>query len=317
MSMNLPEPLAPAAQTQRRIGFIGLGAMGGPIARHLCEAGHHVAGFDLNRAALDRLAQAGGTAASCAAEAAHGADLLIVMVVNGTQAEAVLFGQGAAAALPQGATIILSSTLPPDHAAAIAARLEGMGLLMLDAPVSGGVTGAEAGTLTVIASGPDAAYDLAAPAIRAYCGQLYRVGDRAGQGSTVKLVNQLLTATHIALTAEALALGARAGVDPSLLYEVVAHSAGRSFQFEKRAPRMIAGDHEPQSRVDIFLKDLSIALDAARGLNAPVPIAAAAHQVFTMAAGAGLGPKSDTEVLRVYESFGTLDVAELAKRTKS
>lgn len=315
--MDLPETPTPAAQARRRIGFIGLGAMGGPIARHLCEAGHRVAGFDLNHAALERLAQAGGTAASGAAEAARGADLLFVMVVNGAQAEAVLFGQDtAAAALPRGATVILSSTLPPDHAAAIASRLEEMGLFMLDAPVSGGVTGAEAGTLTVIASGPDAAFDAAAAVIRGYCGQLYRVGSRAGQGSTVKLVNQLLTATHIALTAEALALGARAGVDPSLLYEVVAHSAGRSFQFEKRAPRMIAGDHEPQSRVDIFLKDLSIALDAARGLNAPVPIAAAAHQVFTMAAGAGLGPRSDTEVLRVYESFGALDIAELAKGTK-
>ncbi|MCR0983855.1 NAD(P)-dependent oxidoreductase [Roseomonas populi] len=316
--MDLPEHVTPAAQATRRIGFIGLGAMGGPIARHLCKAGYRVVGFDLNRAALERLEQAGGTAAPHAAGAAGGADLLVVMVVNGGQAEAVLFGEGgAAAALPRGATVILSSTLPPDHAAAIALRLEGMGLLMLDAPVSGGVTGAEAGTLTVIASGSDAAYEAAAPAIRAYSGQLYRVGDRAGQGSTVKLVNQLLTATHIALTAEALALGARAGVDPTLLYDVVAHSAGRSFQFEKRAPRMIAGDHEPQSRVDIFLKDLSIALDAARGLNAPVPIAAAAHQVFTMAAGAGLGPKSDTEVLRVYESFGAVDVAELARRAKA
>jgi putative dehydrogenase len=93
----------------------------------------------------------------------------------------------------------------------------------------------------------------------------------------VKLVNQLLTATHIALSAEALALGTRAGVDPALLYDVIAHSAGRSFQFEKRAPLMIAGDHTPHSRVDIFLKNLGIALDAARALNAPVPIAAAAH----------------------------------------
>ena len=316
--MDLPESHAPMAGTGQRIGVIGLGAMGGPIARHLCSVGYRVAGFDLNRAALDRLEAAGGEVASDAAGAADGAGLLVVMVVNGGQAEAVLFGEGgAAAALPLGATVVLSSTLAPDHAAAIASRLAGMGLLMLDAPVSGGVTGAEAGTLTVIASGPDAAYEAAAPAIRAFCGQLYRAGDRAGQGSTVKLVNQLLTATHIALTAEALALGARAGVDPSLLYDVVAHSAGRSFQFEKRAPRMIAGDHEPQSRVDIFLKDLSIALDAARGLNAPVPIAAAAHQVFTMAAGAGLGPMSDTEVLRVYESFGALDIADLARRAKA
>jgi putative dehydrogenase len=294
--MDPSEPEATLTRRALRIGFIGLGAMGGPIARHLCAAGHRITGFDINPVALRRLEEAGGTAACSAAEAAEaaeaagGAAILFVLVVNDKQAEIVLFGEGGAvAALPAGATVILSSTLPPDQAAALAARLDEIGLLMLDAPLSGGVTGAEAGTLTVIASGPDAAYAAAEPALRAFSSKLYRVGKRAGQGSTVKLVNQLLTATHIALTAEALALGARAGVDPSLLCEVVAHSAGRSFLFEKRAPLMIAGDHTPQSRVDIFLKDLSIALDAARGLNAPVPIAAAAHQVFTMAAAAGLG----------------------------
>lgn len=315
-SMDLRNTSSTAIQTQQRIGFIGLGAMGGPIARHLCAAGFHVSGFDVQPEALQRLVKAGGHAAETAAGAATNADLLIVMVVNGEQAEAVLFGQGSAAAMPAGATVILSSTLPPAQAEAIAARLESMGLLMLDAPVSGGVTGAEAGTLTVIASGPDAAFDATGAAFRAFSSRVYRVGQRAGQGSTVKLVNQLLTATHIALTAEALALGTRAGVDPALLCEVVSNSAGRSFQFEKRAPRMIAGEHTPQSRVDIFLKDLSIALETAATLKAPVPIASAAHQVFTMAAAAGLGQSSDTEVLRVYEAFGALDIADAAKRPK-
>lgn len=297
-----------------RIGFIGLGAMGGPICGHLAAAGHDVAAYDIRPTAVDAAAARGARPAASVREAASDAQLLVLMVHNAAQADAVLFGQGgAAAALPAGAVVWLASTVAPAYARGLQASLRERGLGMVDGPVSGGATGAQAGTLTIIASGDAPSLRIAEPAMRACSSVIHQVGEEAGAASTVKLVNQLLTASHIALTAEALALGARAGVDPDVLVEVISQSAGASRQFEKRAPRMAAGDHAPQSTVDIFLKDLEIALDAARALRFPVPIAASAHQVFSMAAGAGDGPNSDTTVLRVYERNGGVDVAAARK----
>ncbi|KCV65905.1 NADP oxidoreductase coenzyme F420-dependent [Bordetella bronchiseptica 99-R-0433] len=297
-----------------RIGFIGLGAMGGPICGHLAAAGHDVAAYDIRPTAVDAAVARGARPAASLREAASDAQLLVLMVHNAAQADAVLFGQGgAAAALPAGAVVWLASTVAPAYARGLQASLRERGFGMVDGPVSGGATGAQAGTLTIMVSGDAPSLRVAEPAMRACSSVIHQVGEEAGAASTVKLVNQLLTASHIALTAEALALGARAGVDPDVLVQVISQSAGASLQFEKRAPRMAAGDHAPQSTVDIFLKDLEIALDAARALRFPVPIAASAHQVFSMAAGAGDGPNSDTTVLRVYERNGGVDVAAARK----
>lgn len=286
------------------------------MAARLAEAGHRVRGFDIAPAARDRLVAAGGMAAESPADAAADAAALVVMVHDARQAREVLFGaQGAASALRRGAVVWLACTVAPDDARAIGNELAAQGLDLdldlVDGPVSGGVTGAQGGSLTVMAGGSARAIDTLAPVFAACATRVFPVGP-VGAGSTVKLVNQLLVASHIALTAEALALGARADVDPAMLIEVITASAGNSVQFQKRAPRMAGGDHEPQSTVNIFLKDLGIALDAARSLQFPVPLASAAHQVFTMAAGAGFARQSDTNVLRVYERMGAVDVAAVA-----
>lgn len=300
---------------RQRIGFVGLGAMGGPICAHIARAGHDVAGYDLNPAAIEAVVAQGARAAASPAEAARAANLLVVMVHNAGQVDDVLFGAGQAAkSLPAGATVWLASTVSPDYAQSLQKRLNDRGLRLVDGPVSGGATGAQAGALTIIVSGEPEALAQAEAAMQACSSVIHPVGDAAGAASTVKLINQLLTATHIALTAEALALGTRAGVDPALLAQVISQSAGTSRQFEKRAPRMVAGDHERHSTVNIFLKDLEIALDAARALRFPIPIAASAHQIFTMAAGAGDGANSDTTVLKVYERNGGVDVAASASK---
>src|SRR5690242_20452844 len=181
------------AQRQDRIGFIGLGSMGLGMARSLLGKGFAVRGFDVRRQAVEALREAGGDAASSPAEAAEGTAILVVMVVNASQAETVLFGKaGAVEALPAGAVVMLSSTVPASFAAATAARLEQTGHLMLDAPVSGGAAGAAAGTLTVMASGPADAFAKAEDVLAAMAGKVYRLGERPGIGSTVKTVNQLL-----------------------------------------------------------------------------------------------------------------------------
>ena len=292
------------------VGFIGLGAMGTGMAKRLVAAGFDVAGTDVRGEAVAAFAAAGGRAAASPAEAASGADVLFVMVVNAAQADAVLFGEnGAVGALPRGSVVVLNSTVPASAAAALADRLAETGHPMLDAPVSGGTVGAEGGTLTVMASGPDEAFAKAGPALDAVAKKVYRLGDKAGIGSTVKTVNQLLAGVHIAAAAEAMALGTRAGADPRTLFEVISNSAGNSWMFSNRVPHMLDGDYTPLSAVDIFVKDLGLVLDTGRELKFPLPLAAAAHQLFLMAAAAGLGREDDAAVVKVFERLAGISVS--------
>lgn len=292
------------------IGMIGLGAMGAGMAGCLLRAGFAVRGYDVRAEAGAALAAAGGSAASSPAAAARDAGLLVLMVVNAAQAETVLFGpDGAAAALAPGAVVILSSTVPAAAARALAERVSAAGLLFLDAPVSGGVVGAESGRLTFMASGPPAAFARAEAALAAMGGKVYRLGDAPGLGSTVKAVNQLLAGVHIASAAEAMAFGVRAGADPRTLFEIISHSAGNSWMFGDRVPHMLDGDYTPRSAVDIFVKDLGLVLDAGRELRFPLPQAAVAHQLFLMAAAAGLGREDDAAVVKIFERLAGISVA--------
>ncbi len=193
-----------------RIAFIGLGAMGVPMAVNLVRAGHEVTGFDVRATALQPLVAAGGKAATSAAEAASaggGADLLWLMVVTGEQADAVLFEGGTAAALPRGAIVVAACTQAPALAKKTSQRLADMGLEMLDAPVSGGVAGANAAGLTIMVSGAEATLARARSVFEAVGKRIFDVGREAGMGSTAKMINQLLAGVHIATACEAMALG--------------------------------------------------------------------------------------------------------------
>jgi L-threonate 2-dehydrogenase len=289
------------------VGFVGLGTMGAAMAARLLAAGHTVHGFDVRAAAVTRFAERGGRPARDAADAAR--DLLVIMVHDAEQVENVLCGHaGALESLRPGATVWLASTVAPSYARDLGTRLDEAGVTLVDGPVSGGLAGATAGTLTVIAGGDPAVLDRARPVMAACAARVCRVGG-VGAGSTVKLINQVLTAAHIALTAEALALAARAGVDPRLVVDVVSSSAGTSRQFETRSPAMLAGDHTPTATVRTFLKDLGIAQDVAAELDFPMPLAAATNRVFTMAAEAGHADDGDTAVLRVYEDAAGVTVS--------
>jgi 3-hydroxyisobutyrate dehydrogenase len=299
---------------EMRIGVIGLGSMGMGMAMSLVRAGHHVAGSDVRATAMESLVEAGGHAGASPAAAADGAQLLILMVVNQAQVETVLFGtDGAVAALPKGAVVMLSSTVPAAFTEALDARLAASGHILLDAPVSGGAAKAKTGELTIMSSGSAAAYQVADPALAAVATTVYRLGDRPGIGSTVKTVNQLLAGVHIAAAAEAMALGTRAGADPRQLYEVISNSAGGSWMFQNRVPHMLDGDFTPLSSVEIFVKDLGLVLDTGRSLRFPLPIAAAAHQQFLAAAGSGHGGEDDAAVVKVYEAVAGISVARPKK----
>jgi putative dehydrogenase len=289
------------AQVKMPVGVVGLGAMGMGVALSLLREGFEVHAFDLRPEAVQKVVDAGGRRAGSLASMASRVDVLITVVVNAEQTEAVLFGEnGAAAHLRPGSVVIACATVAPDFAKALGQRLDDAGLLMIDAPISGGAAKAASGEMTVISSGSPAAYAKCQSVLEAIAGKLYKLGDEVGPGSVVKMVNQLLAGVHIAAAGEAMALAISAGADPGQVYEVITNSAGNSWMFENRVPHILAADYTPLSAVNIFIKDLGIVLDYGRKVVLPLPLAATAHQMYLQASAAGHGLEDDSAVIKMF-----------------
>ena len=285
----------------QNIGVIGLGAMGQGMAQSLRRAGYRVHVFDVRAETTQAFAAEGGVACASPADVAAQCGVVVSVVVNAAQTEAVLFGErGAAAALAPGSVFVMCSTVDPNWSVALEQRLAEIGLLYLDAPISGGAAKAAAGQMTMMTAGRPEAYAQAGKALDAMAANVYKLGDRAGNGSKVKIINQLLAGVHIAAAAEAMALGLREGVDATALYEVITHSAGNSWMFENRMAHVLAGDYTPLSAVDIFVKDLGLVLDTARATKFPLPLSATAHQMFMQASTAGHGREDDSAVIKIF-----------------
>jgi len=296
------------------IAFVGLGSMGLGMAKNLLKHGHKVIGVDPSAAARDAFTAAGGTIAATPAEAAKVADAVVVAVVNAKQVETVLYGEGGAvASLRKGGLVMQCATCPAAFVRTLDERLKAGGHELLDAPMSGGRARAEAGELTFMASGNARAFAAAESILSATSAKVFRLGDKAGIGSLVKTVNQLLAGVHIATAAEAMALAAKAGADTRAVYDVISASAGNSWMFGNRVPHMLDDDYAPLSAVEIFVKDLGLVLDTGHELRLPLPLAAAAHQLFIAAAGAGWGKLDDAAVVKVYEQAGDFKVSSPKK----
>ena len=301
----------PQNDRKNKAAVIGLGAMGMGMAVSLIRAGFDVAGYDVTQASIDRLAAAGGRGAQSPAEAAAGADAVICVVVNAAQTEAILFGEnGCAAAMPEGAVFISCATMAPDAARALAKRLEAQGRLYLDAPISGGAKRAAEGALTVLTSGPAAAYAKARPALSGMAQTVHELGGEPGIAAAFKMVNQLLAGVHIAAACEAIAFAGKLGLDLPKVYEVITGAAGNSWMFENRIPHVLDGDYTPLSAVNIFTKDLGIVMDMGRSTNFPVPMAAQALQLFTMTSASGMGRDDDASVARFYAATAGVTLPE-------
>jgi 3-hydroxyisobutyrate dehydrogenase len=258
-------------------------------------------GLDISPANIKRFTDTGGKVASDIAALTAECDAFLILVVNAAQTEAVLFGEnGLAAHAKPGSVIIAAATVDPSLPPVWEKQLSERGLHFIDGPVSGGAVKAEAGEMTVMASGKPEAFAVAHDVLEAYAGKVYRLGDHAGPGSTVKMVNQHLAGVHIAAACEAMALGIKAGADPHQLYEVICNSAGMSWMFQNRVPHILAGDYTPLSAVNIFVKDLGIVLDAAQKLTMALPLASSAHQLYLGASGAGFGQQDDSAVIKLY-----------------
>ena len=288
-----------------RVCVVGLGSMGMGAALSCVRAGLATSGIDLDAGRRNAFAAGGAEAVGASMADLPGSfDAAIVLVVTAAQARQVILGpDGVAARLAAGGAVMVSCTQSAEDARALGADLQAMGVLMLDAPVSGGAAKAAQGAMTVMASGSDAAFDALAPALEAVAGKTYRIGPQIGQGATVKVIHQLLAGVHIAVGAEAMALAARAGIPLDMMYEVVTNAAGTSWMFENRMKHVVEGDYTPSSAVDIFVKDLGLVTETGRSLGFPLPLASTAFAMFQQASNMGHGAEDDSAVIKTFSGI--------------
>lgn len=287
----------------QRVGFIGLGAMGAPMAKRIVSAGFELSVFDVRPENAEPLVEAGATTAGSPREVADGEDALVLMVVNAGQAEEALFGSdGAAETMSPESAVVVMSTVGPEAVRGLEGRLAERGVGLLDAPVSGGVARAERGDLLIMAGGPADLFEALRPVLAAMGSTVAHCGESVGDGQSVKLVNQLLCGVHIAAAAEALAYAEAMGLDPRSVYETIRHGAANSFMLEDRGERILEREFVPaKSALDIFVKDMGLVRQAAGEQGFRTPLADAAHRLYEVGSSLGLGGEDDSGVVRVFE----------------
>jgi L-threonate 2-dehydrogenase len=291
------------------IGFIGVGVMGRPMVSNLLKAGFPCTIYDVNPMPVEALVAEGATAANNAAEAARVSDIFVTMVVNDAQFAATLFEPGhAAQALRPGAVVIGMSTMSMKMVQDTAAHLRDLGIHYLDAPVSGGEVGAIDGSLSIMVGGPTSILELCTPLLTALGSNIYHVGQNVGEGQAVKMINQLMVCVHNAIAAEALAFGEKAGLDKAMLLDIISKSAGNSWIFSNRGPRMVSEQFSPpKSTLNILLKDLGFVVDTANNLGHPLILGSVTHQLYKMASIKGWGNLDDSILIKLMQGFAGLD----------
>jgi 3-hydroxyisobutyrate dehydrogenase len=279
-----------------KIGFIGLGNMGLPMAMNLVKAGHQVTGFDLVQSQLDTFFAAGGAVAVSANDAAQEADVLISMLPASKHVEGLYLGDSGLLANADSKTLLIDcSTISPKVAQAVATTAKAKGFAMIDAPVSGGTAGAQAATLTFMVGGDQAAVDYARPLLEKMGKNIFHAGG-SGAGQTVKVCNNMLLGIQMLGTSEALRLGIANGMDPKVLSDIMSKSSGRNWALELYNPCPGVMENVPSSKgyaggfgVDLMLKDLSLAVENAENLDASVPLGKMAQQLYDHHSKAGNG----------------------------
>ena len=294
------------------LGLIGLGIMGRPMVRNLMKAGYSLTIFDIDSSAVAALAAEGAAVGTTPADVAASTDVLITMLPDSPQVRDVYLGPGGAfEALRAGWLAVDMSSIAPSTARELAELASAAGAEMLDAPVSGGDKGAIAGTLSIMVGGSDEAYERALPILQAMGKTIVHVGD-AGAGQVVKICNQVVVAVVIEAVSEALVLGAKAGVDPSLIADVLQGGLAGTRVLEMRRGNMLSGSFEPGFRIGLHLKDLKNALELARETNVALPAAAQVDQLMRVAAAAGHADYDHSGLITVLEEMAGFRVAERA-----
>ena len=286
-----------------RVGVIGIGAMGLPMAAHLQRQGLAPWVRDIDPQAVEAARALGLQVGDSAAALGARCELVVVVVVDAAQIAEVLFGEGglvhagrAADAPPQ--TVVLCSTIAPADTEAFQQGLARQGIATIDAPISGGPARAAEGRLAMMVAGDPAVVEPCEPLLRTLASALYRVGKRVGDGARVKLVNNLLAGINLVAGAEALALGAQLGLDRRLLFEVIQASSGNSWIFSDRMARALDGDYAPRARAAILTKDVGLAVQMAGDAGIATPLGEQSLAFYRATVGAGLGDADDAAVIR-------------------
>ncbi len=284
-----------------KYGVVGLGSMGLGMAKSMLRAKLDVVGVDLSPDKISAFQEAGGEVSQNLLGVCSNLDVIFIVVVSAQQVDSVV--KSIVSSLKKEALLVCCSTVSPKFIRELKNSLteQQRNLCLLDAPISGGAIKANAGEITVMASGPQEGFEKAAKAFHAIAFRVYNLGEEIGIGSTTKIVHQLLAGVHVAVASEAMAMGVQLGLDPRKFYDVVTHAAGNSFMFENRVPHILERDYRPKSSVNIFIKDLGIVADCADLNGCSVPIAKQALAAFKEAAKQGLGEEDDAALFKMYE----------------
>jgi 3-hydroxyisobutyrate dehydrogenase len=290
------------------IGFIGLGNMGLPMAINLVKAGHEVSGFDLMQSQIDALVAAGGKAVANANAACNGADVVITMLPASKHVETLYLGESGLLANANPKTLLIDcSTISPKVAQAVASAAKAKGFAMVDAPVSGGTAGAQVGTLTFMVGGEESVIECIRPILEKMGKNIFHAGGN-GAGQTVKVCNNMLLGIQMLGTCEALRLGIANGLDPKVLSDIMSKSSGRNWVLELYNPCPGVMENVPASReyvggfgVDLMLKDMGLATENAQNLNASVPLASLAQQLYEAHSKAGNGQLDFSSVFHLKQ----------------
>ena len=291
-----------------KIGFIGLGIMGKPMAKNLLKAGHELKVHDLVTAAVEELVLAGAVKAQSSADAARGSDLIITMLPNSPHVKAAVLGEnGVLEGLAPGSILVDMSSINPIASREICLEVEKKGCFMLDAPVSGGEPKAIDGTLAIMAGGKQDVFDRIKDVLQVMGKSVTLCGD-IGAGNTTKLANQIIVAANIAAVSEALTLGVKAGVRPEAIYSAIRAGLAGSTVMDAKAPMMMDGNFKPGFRINLHIKDLANALDTGHDVGAPLPLTAAVMEMMQWLKTNGYEGEDHSALVRYYEYLSRADV---------
>ena len=290
-----------------KLGLIGLGIMGKPMAKNLLKAGYDLTVNDLNRSSVEEVTAAGAKSASNE-EIGENCDVVMTMLPNSPHVKSVMLGNdGVANHMKPGSVFIDMSSINPVASKEIAAILEAKGIDMLDAPVSGGEPKAIDGTLSFMVGGKQSVFDSYKGVLEAMGSSVVRCGD-VGAGNTTKLANQIIVACNIQALAEALTLAQKAGVDPQLVFEAIKGGLAGSTVMNAKAPMMISGNEKPGFKIDLHIKDLNNALDCAHAVGAPVPMTAEVQEILQWMHHNGGGQKDHSAMIQYYEQLANTKI---------
>jgi 3-hydroxyisobutyrate dehydrogenase len=287
----------------KTVGFIGMGMMGGGMAANLLKAGFPLVAYDIDPVKNERFAGLGATIANGPAGVSQGASTVVCIVETTKQVEEVVLGDGGILeGAQEGDIFVCSATVDPIMVKELCGTLAARGITLLDAPVSGGVPRANSGDLSIIVGGDAAAVEKCRPMFEAMSAKIFHMGE-VGQGLAMKLCNNMITQVTKVVIAEAMALGAKAGLDPRQMVDVISVSTGNSASFQTAAPRYLSGDFSPGGTIDISYKDQELETAFAKALGVPMFMAAASQQVYQMGRAAGLGKQDGSSLITLYEDM--------------